>query len=158
MQRIAVELRPSVLDALGLPAAIRDEARRFEARTGVVSSVETSTSAAPGPAVATALFRILQELLTNAARHAQASSLHITLADEPAAWVMRVRDNGVGIPVEMTGRGRVSSLGLLGMIERAEAIGGAFRVERHSDGGTLATVTIPRPPDSESRHATRSDR
>ena len=69
---------------------------------------------------------------------------------------MQVRDNGVGIPVEMMGR--VSSLGLLGMIERAEAIGGTFYVQRHSDGGTLATVTIPRSPDSESRHATRSDR
>ena len=158
VQRIAVELRPSVLDALGLPAAIRDEARRFEDRSGVVTVVEAGTSSPPDRAAATTLFRILQELLTNAARHAHASSLHITLADEPAAWVMRVRDNGVGIPVEMTGRGRVSSLGLLGMIERAEAIGGAFRVERHSDGGTLATVTVPRPPDSESRHATRSDR
>jgi PAS domain S-box-containing protein len=156
VQRIAVELRPSVLDALGLPAAIRDEARRFEERTGVVTVVEAGTSLPPSPAVATALFRILQELLTNAARHAQASSLHITLVDEPQAWVMRVRDNGVGIPIEMTGR--VSSLGLLGMLERAEAIGGTFRVERHADGGTLATVTIPRPPDPESRHAARSDR
>lgn len=156
VQRIAVELRPSVLDALGLPAAIRDEARRFEDRSGVVTVVEAGTSAPPDRAAATTLFRILQELLTNAARHAHATSLHITLADEPTCWVMRVRDNGVGIPVEMTGR--VSSLGLLGMIERAEAIGGAFRVERHSDGGTLATVTIPRPPGSESRHAARSDR
>ena len=156
VQRIAVELRPSVLDALGLPAAIRDEARRFEERSGVVTVVEAGTSVPPDRAAATTLFRILQELLTNAARHAQASSLHITLADEPAAWVMQVRDNGVGIPVEMMGR--VSSLGLLGMIERAEAIGGTFYVQRHSDGGTLATVTIPRPPDSESRHATRSDR
>jgi signal transduction histidine kinase len=69
---------------------------------------------------------------------------------------MQVRDNGVGIPVEMTGR--VSSLGLLGMIERAEAIGGTFCVQRHPNGGTLATVTIPRPSGSESRHAARSDR
>lgn len=156
VQRIAVELRPSVLDALGLPAAIRDEARRFEDRSGVITVVEAGTSAPPDRVAATTLFRILQELLTNAARHAHASSLHITLADEAAAWVMRVRDNGVGIPVEMTGR--VSSLGLLGMIERAEAIGGTFCVERLSDGGTLATVTIPRPPDTESRHAARSDR
>lgn len=152
VQRIAVELRPSVLDALGLPAAIRDEARRFEARTGVATAVETHTSAAPGPAVATALFRILQELLTNIARHAQASSLSITLTDEGNAWVLRVHDNGVGIPVDMVNR--ATSLGLLGMVERAEAIGGTCRVERAPNGGTLATVKVPHPAASEPECAT----
>jgi PAS domain S-box-containing protein len=155
VQRIAVELRPSVLDALGLPAAIRDEARRFEARTGVATVVETSTSSPPGPAVATALFRILQELLTNTARHACASSLSVTLVDERDAWILRVCDDGVGIPVDVANR--ATSLGLLGMIERAEAIGGTCRVERAQDGGTLATVRVPYPAPSESRHAVRSD-
>lgn len=155
VQRIAVELRPSVLDALGLPAAIRDEARRFEARTGVATAVETSTSAAPGPAVATALFRILQELLTNITRHAHASSVSITLADEDEAWILRVCDNGVGMPVDMVNR--ATSLGLLGMAERAEAIGGTCRVEHAPNGGTLATVRVPHPAASESRHALRTD-
>lgn len=143
VQRIAIELRPSVLDALGLPAAIRDEARRFEARTGVVTIVETAATALPDPAVATALFRILQELLTNVARHAQASSLSITLADDVDAWVLRVHDDGVGIAAEMADR--ATSLGLLGMTERAEAIGGAVCVERHPGGGTIATVRVPHP-------------
>jgi len=156
VQRIAVELRPSALDTLGLPAAIRDEARRFEARTGVVTAVETGISSLPEPAVATALFRILQELLTNIARHAQASSLNIALSDEQGAWILRVRDDGVGIPVE-TAR-RATSLGLLGMTERAEAIGGAFRVEPHPDGGTLATVRVPHPPDARTGHAAHPDR
>jgi signal transduction histidine kinase len=152
VQRIAVELRPSVLDALGLPAAIRDEARRFEARTGVATAVETRTSAAPGPAVATALFRILQELLTNIARHAHASSLSIALTDEADAWILRVHDNGVGIPVDTVNH--ATSLGLLGMVERAEAIGGTCRVERAPNGGTLATVKVPHPAASEPACAT----
>lgn len=152
VQRIAVELRPSVLDALGLPAAIRDEARRFEARTGVATAVETSTSAVPGPAMATALFRILQELLTNIARHANASSASITLTDDGDAWLLHVLDNGVGIPVDMVDR--ATSLGLLGMIERAEAIGGTCRVERAPNGGTLATVRVPHTAASESACAT----
>ena len=143
VQRIAVELRPSVLDALGLPAAIRDEVRRFEARTGVATVVETNTSVSPGSAVATALFRILQELLTNTARHAQASSLIVTLADDQDAWTLLVRDDGVGIPAEMANS--ATTLGLLGMTERAGAIGGAFSVKRHPDGGTVAIVRIPHP-------------
>jgi PAS domain S-box-containing protein len=151
VQKIAVELRPSVLDALGLPAAIRDEARRFEARTGVAASVETRTSELPGPAVATALFRILQELLTNIARHAGASSLRITLEDDEGAWVLSVRDDGVGIPADMANS--ATSLGLLGMIERADAIGGTFRIERAPQGGTLATVSVPHPVPSESQPA-----
>jgi signal transduction histidine kinase len=152
VQRIAVELRPSVLDALGLPAAFRDEARRFEDRTGVATAVETRTSAAPGPAVATALFRILQELLTNIARHAHASSLSIALTDEADAWILRVHDNGVGIPVDTVNH--ATSLGLLGMVERAEAIGGTCRVERAPNGGTLATVKVPHPAASEPACAT----
>lgn len=156
VQRIAVELRPSALDALGLPAAVRDEARRFGTRTGVATVVETSISSPPGRTIETALFRILQELLTNIARHAQASSLSITLTDEEGAWVLRVRDNGVGIPAEMARR--ATSLGLLGMTERAVAIGGTFHVERAPNGGTLATVRVPHSVASEDPHALRADR
>jgi len=109
----------------------------------VATVVETNTSVSPGPAVATALFRILQELLTNTARHAQASSLIVTLADDQDAWTLLVRDDGVGIPAEMANS--ATTLGLLGMTERAGAIGGAFSVKRHPDGGTLAIVRIPHP-------------
>ncbi|HKX44582.1 MAG TPA: PAS domain S-box protein [Burkholderiaceae bacterium] len=155
VQQIAVELRPSALDALGLAAAIRDEVRRFGTRTGVMTVVETSTSSSPGAAIETALFRILQELLTNIARHAQATSLSITLTEEEGAWVLRVRDNGIGIPADMARRG--TSLGLLGMTERAAAIGGTCRVERAPNGGTIATVRVPHPVAAEDRHAVRTD-
>jgi PAS domain S-box-containing protein len=156
VQRIAIELRPSALDALGLPAAIRDEARRFEARTGVATVVDTSAASSPEQPVATTLFRILQELLTNIARHAQASLLSIRLTNEQDGWELRVRDDGIGIPSGMLNRS--TSLGLLGMTERAEAVGGSFSIERHPEGGTLAIVRLPHPPASRIGHESHTDR
>lgn len=142
VQRIAVELRPSTLDSLGLVAAVRDEARRFEARTGIETFVEVCSSLDPmPPETSTALFRILQELMTNVARHAHAQSLHIELSLDPHDWRMEVRDDGVGI-----GKGaaaRVDSLGLLGMSERALAVGGRFSIGRAHGGGTVAKVVVP---------------
>lgn len=141
VQRIAVELRPSALDSLGLAAAIRDEARRFEARSGVATSVAVQNTAAIEPGVATALFRVLQELMTNVARHANARRLSITLAEEGGAQLLAVEDDGVGIRPEQTGP--ALSLGLLGMAERCAAIGGSLELQRGPMGGTLATVRVP---------------
>jgi len=143
VQRIANELRPSALDALGLAAAIRDEARRFEARCGVATSVAIESTAEIDAGVATAMFRILQELMTNVARHADAKRLGIRLADADDAHVLQVEDDGVGIGTEHTGP--ATSLGLLGMAERSEAVGGSFLLQRRPQGGTLATVRVPRP-------------
>lgn len=147
VQRIAVELRPSALDALGLPAAIRDEARRFEARSGIETRLELSPVQPVAPPVATALFRILQELLTNVARHAHASALCISLAEEGGEQVLQVSDNGVGIQGLATAEGSVpgadTHLGLLGMSERAQAVGGRLSLSPHPTGGTVATVRVP---------------
>jgi two-component system sensor histidine kinase UhpB len=147
VQRIAVELRPSALDALGLPAAIRDEARRFEARTGVRCVVQVEQAEAGpevAPTVATALFRILQELLTNVARHAEASTLCISLGHEQGLCVLQVSDDGVGIGAQGEGASQAGgSLGLLGMAERAAAVGGTLSLARHPAGGTVATVKVP---------------
>jgi two-component system sensor histidine kinase UhpB len=142
VQRIAVELRPSALDALGLPSALRDEARRFEARAGVQAVVQVQSHIAPKPAVATALFRIFQELLTNVARHARARRVQIALSDDGANWTLEVRDDGVGLPDDLPTRG--ASLGLLGMTERAESLGGSFQLESVPGGGALGCVTVPK--------------
>lgn len=142
VQRIAVELRPSALDALGLAAAIHDEARRFEARCGVAASVVITGTTDVEPRVATALFRVLQELMTNVARHANARSVCITLADVGGEHLLQVVDDGVGIADEHTGP--ATSLGLLGMAERVGAVGGTVALRRHPQGGTLATVRVPR--------------
>ncbi len=140
VQRIAVELRPSALDALGLQPAIRDEARRFERKFNVkVELALADTSSVPDD-VATALFRILQELLTNVVRHAQASSVEISLTLEDDTWDLTVKDNGIGmaaIPAHQ------KSLGMLSMRERAESLAGSFIVESSTSGGTTARISIP---------------
>jgi two-component system sensor histidine kinase UhpB len=142
VQRIAVELRPSALDALGLPSALRDEARRFEVRAGVQTVVHVQPLDGPEPAVATALFRIFQELLTNVARHAQAKRVHIALSDDGDNWILEVQDDGMGLPDDLLARS--GSLGLLGMTERAESLGGSFRLDSLPGGGALGCVTIPK--------------
>jgi two-component system sensor histidine kinase UhpB len=142
VQRIAVELRPSALDALGLPSALRDEARRFEARAGVQTEVHVQPVDVPMPAVATALFRIFQELLTNVARHAFAKRVQITFSDDVDNWILKVQDDGVGLPHDLLARS--GSLGLLGMLERAESHGGSFSLESLPGGGTFGCVTIPK--------------
>jgi len=141
VQRIAIELRPSALDSLGLASAIRDEARRYQERTGVAHIVEVATDLRPSPEVATQLFRICQELLTNIARHAKADMVNVLFESEKDIWILRVADNGVGI--DLGAETRASSLGLLGIRERAEMLGGTVNVERGTERGTVATIKIP---------------
>lgn len=142
VQNIALELRPSALDALGLASAIRDEARRFGQRTGHRMMIEVEDTDPPAPEAATALFRIFQELLTNISRHAQASTVEIAFGADEAGWQLQVGDDGVGMsgpPLRP-----FKSLGLLGMRERASAFGGNVVHASGTVRGTVATVRIPR--------------
>ncbi len=141
VQRIAVELRPSALDSLGLPAALRDEVRRFADRAGIAAEVEVPPSGSPAPEVGTALFRILQELLTNVARHSGAERVRVALAEANGGWTLDVTDDGVGLST-VHAPGRVP-LGLLGMRERAAALGGSVRLTAGPAGGVRAYVHIP---------------
>lgn len=142
VREIALELRPSALDALGLSAAIRDEARRFERRSQVAVEVTIDESAGAVPAeVATTLFRILQELLTNVARHAEASSAWIAMHSRQTEWELRVEDDGVGFDARAV---RPSALGMLGAQERAASLGGRVELGPSPRDGALVRVTIPR--------------
>jgi two-component system sensor histidine kinase UhpB len=145
VQRIATALRPSVFDDFGLTAAIRDEARRFQARTAIQVSVEADDGENVSPEPALAFFRILQEILTNVARHACASLITVRLykrvvAGGDAEWTLDVRDNGSGF-VEDPGA-LSTSLGLLGMRERAELLGGSVCIETAPGQGTRVIVQI----------------
>lgn len=144
VQQIALELRPAALDALGLTAAIRDEARRFGRRAGIGVTTDglEELGDPPKTEVSNVLFRILQELLANVARHAQASRVRISLCEESEDWVLSVVDDGVGI--SSAAALQPSSLGLLGAGERAEALGGRFNIAPNVGGGTKATVRVPR--------------
>jgi PAS domain S-box-containing protein len=145
VQRLAADLRPGALDRLGLGAALRQEGRAFEARTGMRCEVELDDALAPlGDELATALYRIAQEAMTNVARHAGARRVSVRLQRAAGAVRLRVEDDGRGIePGEAR---RADALGLLGMRERANALGGEVRVEGSAGRGTAVTAEIPLEP------------
>jgi two-component system, NarL family, sensor histidine kinase UhpB len=142
VKRLSTELRPPALDHLGLPAAVRWEAMSFRSRTGIrchVHAVKEGT--ALDKEQQTALFRIFQEALTNIVRHASASAVHVTLAERPRTFELRIRDNGGGITDTQLRDPR--SIGLLGMRERATLVGGTFNIAGQRGKGTLVTVRVP---------------
>ena len=141
VRRIASGLRPEVLDEIGLAAAIEWQAREFQRRTGIRCTVDIERGFPdPDKERSTALFRIFQELLTNVARHANASRVKAQLTDgETIALV--VEDNGRGIKdVEIESP---TSLGFMGLRERVLAFGGSIAVQGEEGKGTKVSVSIP---------------
>jgi signal transduction histidine kinase len=140
VRRISAELRPGILDDLGLAAAIEWQLEEFAKRTGVRTELQ-STLGDPvlERDLTTAVFRIFQEALTNIARHASATTVRVRLELERGRVKLEVEDDGVGIPVAA----HTTSLGLIGMRERARRLGGECGVHRRDPSGTLVTVTVP---------------
>jgi PAS domain S-box-containing protein len=142
LHRILAELRPGVLDDLGLPAAIRWLAEEFKRRTEIAYTVQmTGGEPRLDSGQATAVFRILQEALTNVARHAQARRVEIRLHVLPTAFELVVTDDGRGITaaeVEASG-----TLGILGMRERALTWHGRVTVQGEPERGTTVRVFMP---------------
>ena len=144
VQRIAAQLRPGILDRLGLVMALAHEADQFQQRTGILCHFQPPEPEPPLPAeTATALFRICQEALTNVARHAKASEVGIEFQFPPGFLTVEIRDNGCGIQADDLAQDR--SLGLLGMQERARQLGGSVAFQQSTAGGTVVTVRIPQP-------------
>ncbi len=134
------------VDDLGLVAALRQYARSTEERSGLtvgltVMGWDELLDARLPAEVETALFRIAQEALTNAIRHAHAATVHLRLRRSPAAVTLEVRDDGVGIGASPTSEGE--HLGMFGMRERARLLGGEFNTAPVSPRGTLVRVSIP---------------
>jgi signal transduction histidine kinase len=146
VRRIATELRPSVLDQLGLAAALEWQGHEFATRTGIVVDIDLCADDIPVPDdLGSSAFRILQESLTNIARHASATRVTIRLRLSPKRLKLVVADDGVGIaPERLDGTG---SLGLVGMRERALACGGTLDIARGERGGTTITLRVPLLPD-----------
>ena len=141
VQRIVSELRPAILDDLGLVAAIEWQSHDFERRTGIACALHTDEDdLAVEPGRATAVFRICQEALTNVARHADATAVTIRLEQHHGMLMLEVKDNGRGIPHEKILYPH--SLGLLGMRERAELFGGAVTIVGHPNAGTTVTLHL----------------
>jgi PAS domain S-box-containing protein len=148
VRRIATELRPLMLDDLGLVPTIEWLVHDFSQRTGVAVELELPPADFDvGPDIATAVFRVLQESLTNVARHADASQVRIALSGSKAAVELRVQDNGIGFKPSASGAAK--TLGLIGMRERCAMLGGTFILESEPGAGTSIAMTIPRQSESE---------
>jgi len=149
MRRIATDLRPLMLDDLGLADAAEWLVEDFEQRSGVISDLDLAhpedLSALERP-VATALYRILQESLTNVIRHSGARRVQVTLGIEDGETTLTVQDDGRGITD--ADRNKMSSFGLKGLRERAHYLGGTAEVGAGPQGGTRVTVRLPVNPET----------
>jgi PAS domain S-box-containing protein len=142
VHRIGTALRPNVLDALGLTAAIEWQLQDIQQRTNLAYTLQKpSQESTLDPARATAIFRIFQEAVTNIVRHAEASHISVRLVQNANAVLLEVADNGKGVPRrQITDR---NSLGVLGMRERARLWGGYVTINSTPDEGTTVTIWIP---------------
>ena len=142
LQRLASELRPVLLDDFGLPAAISTLAEEFERRHGIACKAAVPDSEpAIGKELSLMLYRSVQELLTNVARHAGAARVLIRLRVARGRLNLSVRDNGRGITPKDLARRR--SLGLLGIRERVQGFGGTVAVLGSPGKGTTVAITLP---------------
>jgi PAS domain S-box-containing protein len=142
VRRICSDLRPSVLDHIGLTAAIEWQIEEWQAKTGVRCSMSAAIDdESLDPGRATAAFRVLQEALTNVARHAEATVVRVRLWTQDKRLRLEIRDNGRGI-AEATVQD-ATSLGLLGMKERVFSFGGTLDVHGAPGEGTAVDVSIP---------------
>ena len=142
VRKISTRLRPEVLDELGLAPAIEWQAKEFQKRSGIRSKVSLPSEALVlDRERSTAAFRVFQELLTNTARHANATRIDITMRVELGTLVLRVDDNGEGIDESIIFSPK--SLGLLGMRERVLPFGGSIEISGARGEGTRVKVSIP---------------
>ena len=141
VRRVATELRPAILDDFGLRAAVEHEVAAFAERTGIGVKLAIRNENAVGPDCATALYRIVQEALTNVARHSGATRVEVRIEGSDERVEAEFRDNGRGITeAEVNG---LSTLGLVGVRERAYALGGEAVIEALPGAGTRILVSIP---------------
>jgi PAS domain S-box-containing protein len=142
VRRISSELRPSLLDDLGLVAAIDWSLKEFQKRSGIeIEFREPKEEWELGDSVKTGLFRILQESLTNVARHAEARKVKVHLNEKKGQIILSIEDDGKGFDKLETNSKK--TLGILGMKERAIKMGGIYEINSLPGKGTIVTITVP---------------
>ena len=142
VRRISSELRPGVLDNLGLISAVEWQAQQFQGHTGIVCECDSLVDDVDlNREQATVVFRILQEAMTNVLRHSQATKVNVIIEEEDGELVVEIRDNGRGITESEKLGAR--SLGLLGMRERANSIGGRIDITGAIGRGTKLIIRLP---------------
>lgn len=153
---LARQLRPGMLDEVGLAEAIRQYAVEYEKRSGIRCTMNLMhMDAELSPRQRLAMYRITQEALTNVARHAEAEHLEIDLRSDGETVTLRILDDGKGLrPEDMK---KSDSLGIVGMIERAKLLGGSCRVLPGNGRGTLVLVEVPQKPESDLSSRTETE-
>jgi len=139
IHRIIYDLRPSLLDDLGLPAAMKSYAEDHLVREGLRVNLEIEEGLPSRPEIETVVFRIYQELVTNVLRHAKAEQASIELYERDGKVVLAVEDDGEGFDPEA----KTGGAGLTGMRERAALVNGTIRFDSEPGAGTQITVEIP---------------
>jgi signal transduction histidine kinase len=143
VKNIAMDLRPPILDDLGLHEAIQWQGQEFERRTGINFISEVSfKNIELDIERSTAIFRIFQETLTNILRHAKAKNINVLMHEKDAMVTVQIKDDGIGITSDQISDNK--SLGLLGMRERARAWKGDVSIQGAHDQGTTVTINIQR--------------
>lgn len=142
VRRISEDLRPGMLDDLGLAAAIEHHVAKFADQTGIACELSMSREHYElDSQMATTLFRVLQESLTNVARHAHASKVTVQLQDLRDEMLLIVKDNGCGLPEPSVGKKK--TYGLLGMHERVKLLGGSLDISSTPGNGTRIEASLP---------------
>ena len=143
VKRLCSQLRPPLLDHLGLGAALEWQAEEFQKRNAIECKVNLLPSdITVDEKYSTSLFRIFQESLTNVLRHARATKVTATLSEEVDSIILEITDNGVGIT--KNNLSKTNSFGLLGMRERVQISNGEVRITGSQSAGTTITVKIPK--------------
>lgn len=142
IRKIITQLRPEVLDNLGLIPAIEWQIKEFETKSGISSRFENLCGEIEiNKDVSLAVYRIFQEALTNITRHAKASEINVKIERKDNHFVMEISDNGVGFDLEKSRKKR--SFGVLGMNERVKILRGSFNIEKLSPYGTKVSINVP---------------
>ena len=151
LRRLSHELRPTILEEMGLLPAVKFLAEGVTARTGLSITVEGDSEFSPTPLLSATVYRIVQEAFTNVTRHAKATHVHVTIQHELQTLRCSVKDNGVGFDVaSLSARTGEGGLGMIGIRERLNSIGGDFVLMSTLGRGTELVITIPHTISSES--------
>jgi signal transduction histidine kinase len=142
VRQLAVELRPKALDDFGLIAALERLVETWTEQTGIGAELEARLTARLPPEIETALYRIVQEALTNIVKHARASRVSIVLSERARAVTVVIEDDGIGFEPQSA---RDDGLGLIGMRERVALVGGRLQIESREGAGTTLLVEVPLP-------------
>jgi signal transduction histidine kinase len=143
LRNFSHELRPTVLDDYGLLPALQTLAEKFSKRFGLPVSVDGKVAPRLSKTVEAAMYRVAQEALNNVARHAKASRVNIRLWRAPGEFHCCIRDDGVGFDPVAVAKGSRNALGLLGMRERLNVLGGTLQIESAPQQGTELKILVP---------------